>query len=200
MNRFRLVALAVVLASAFWLAIGVLWLPRPARDEQGQETVGGVVRPVPRTSGAPAVSKRAQFPGGVDSLLLIPIAGARADDLVDNFAASHGIDLPGPLGMPVIAAAPGIVEKLSISDGKKGNAVYVRSPDRTRLYRYTRLGSVVSDISEGQVIGAGEQLGSVGSSRLRFEVLAIMPDRDWSGDARAINPYPLLGGRQKQSR
>jgi len=30
--------------------------------------------------------------------------------------------------------------------------------------------------------------------------LAIMPDRDWSGDARAINPYPLLGGRQKQSR
>ena len=155
--------------------------------------------PFPYTTGAPIVSNDPAPPGSVDSLLLIPVAGARADDIVDNFAVSGGVDIPAPLGMPVIAAAPGIVEKLSTS-GRKGNAVFVRSPDRTRLYRYTRLGSVVSGISEGQVIGAGEQLGSAGSSRLRFEVLAIMPDRDWSGDARAINPYPLLGGRRQQSR
>ncbi len=203
MNRFRLVALSVVLTSAFWLAIGGLWSMRQP-EGAASETRRPAVPPVAKTSGAPLVTDGTPFPGSVDSYLLIPVAGVRADDLVDSFARSAGIEIPAPQGMPVIAAAPGVVEKLSVSK-EGGNAVYVRSPDRTRLYGYARLGGYASGLLEGQVIGVGDQLGSVGAADgkrpyLHFKVLAIMPDHDLSGDKRPINPYPLLTGRGNQSR
>lgn len=210
MDRLKPVALSIVLTSAFWLAVGGWWSMRhtpaegPASGDEGR--AGEAARPYPATSGVPLVPDGAPAPGSVDSHLLIPVAGVRPDDLVDTFARSHGIDIPAPPGMPVIAAAPGIVEKLSASSG--GGSIYVRSPDRTRLYHYAGVQAYAAGVSEAQVIGAGDQLGSIGPAgsaggkapHLHFEVLAIMPDRDWSGDKRPINPYPLLGGRENQSR
>jgi len=203
MKRFGPVALSIVLTSAFWLAVGGWWSMRQAPVESA---ASGAVLPHAQTSGVPFVPDHAPAPGSVDSHLLIPVAGVRADDLVDTFARSHGIDIPAPPGMPVIAAAPRIVEKLSASSG--GGSIYVRSPDRTRLYHYAGVQAYAPGVSEAQVIGAGDQLGSVGAvgnaggrtPHLHFEVLAIMPDRDWSGEKRPINPYPLLGGRENRSR
>lgn len=198
MNRWRLVGLSVILTSAFWLAVGA-WLSICEPEEE----VARAVHPFVRTSGTPLLASGTPVPGSVDSLLLIPVAGARADDLVDSFAQSQGIEIPAPPGMPVIAAAPGIVEKLTV--GSAGRSVDVRSTDRTRLYRYGHLQAYAPGLSEGQVIGTGDQLGSAGSApgkgvRLHFAVLAIMPDSDSLGGARPMNPYPLLGGGGKQSR
>ncbi|RYE37808.1 MAG: hypothetical protein EOP21_13325, partial [Hyphomicrobiales bacterium] len=105
MNRWRLVGLSVMLTSAFWLAVGA-WLS----IREPEAGVGRAVHPFVRASGTPLLADGAPVPGSVDSLLLIPVAGARADDLVDSFAQSQGIEIPAPPRMPVIAAAPGIVE------------------------------------------------------------------------------------------
>ena len=120
----------------------------------------------------------------------------------DGARHHDAIDIPAPLGTPVIAAAPGIVEKLFTSD-EGGKTVYIRSPDRTRIYYYAHLQAYARDLSEGQVIGAGDELGTVGSTgnangnapHLHFEVMVTAPDRDWFEGKRSLNPYPLLGGR-----
>lgn len=206
MPRFRLVALSVGLTSAFWLAIGAWLVPRSADDpaifapQPGAEP--SAAQKLPSTVNHPLPDRELKL-GTVDYGLLIPVAGARVDDLVDSFAKSNAIEIAAPVGMPVIAAAPGIVEKLSDRGGTK--SIHVRSPDRTRLYEYALLGSIASGVSEGVVIGAGDQIGSVGAAEgkpahLRFAVLAIRPNGNASKDTQPINPYSLLGGRPHQSR
>lgn len=143
---------------------------------------------------------------GGSERLAMPVAGVIPASMTDTFsdARSEGrrhdaIDIMAPRGTPVLAAAPGRVEKLFLSDAG-GNTVYVRSPDGRRIYYYAHLDSYVAGLREGQAVVRGTPIGEVGFSgnanpaapHLHFAVMATTPARRWSDATTALNPFPLL--------
>ena len=146
--------------------------------------------------------------------LAIPVEGVKATDLVDTFTAARAggrvhdaLDIMAPEGTPVIAAAPGTVEKLFFSHGGGGITVYVRSPDRAWIYYYAHLDGYAPGLAEGQLVRRGDPIGFVGSTgnaspdgpHLHFAISRMGPtDRFWQGTP--INPYPLLAGRRGGAR
>jgi murein DD-endopeptidase MepM/ murein hydrolase activator NlpD len=144
--------------------------------------------------------------------LTIPVAGVRADTLVDTFSQSRAsgarshdaIDIMAPEGTPVLAASSGRVEKLFFSqDG--GHTIYVRSPDRRSILYYAHLAAYAPGLREGQTVSRGERLGTVGHTgnadptapHLHFALWQADPALGWSQQAPAINPYPLLTGKRR---
>ena len=89
-------------------------------------------------------------------------------------------------GTPVIAAAPGIVEKL-FESAAGGTTVYVRSPDRLWTYYYAHLSGYAPGLHEGQVVKTGDPLGFVGDTgnagagnyHLHFGLTRTMPEQHW---------------------
>ena len=158
-------------------------------------------------SAAPAPTLRPEPIGGQP--LAIPVAGVRADQLEDTWGDARGggsrahnaIDIVAPRGTPVMAAAPGVVEKL-FDSVNGGRTVYVRSLDRTRVYYYAHLDSYLPGLAEGRRVNAGDVIGAVGSSgsardgvpHLHFEIKQMRAGETWH-QGREVNPYPLLGGR-----
>ena len=145
-------------------------------------------------------------PGG----LAIPVAGVRPEQLQDTYTQSragdarvhNAIDIMAPRGTPVIAAAPGTVEKLFLSRGGGGITAYVRSPDRQWIYYYAHLDAYAPGLREGQTVRQGDPIGTVGTSgnanpagpHLHFAIHRMGPEDDWH-EGTAVNPYPLLAGR-----
>lgn len=213
----RSIVLTATVTSAFWVLAGVWWMNR----------LPGTTAPVPaatapadamRISAAGVVPMQSPLgpapvsPAATGGALAIPVAGVRPADLVDTFAEARAgglrrhdaIDIMAPLGTPVIAAAPGRIEKLFISkDG--GNTVYQRSPDGRVIYYYAHLDRYAEGLSEGQVLRRGDAIGTVGFSgnanpaapHLHFAVLLTRPEARWHEAATAVDPYPMLGGRAK---
>ena len=142
-------------------------------------------------------------PGG----LAIPVAGIRAEQLQDTYTQSraggarvhNAIDIVAPRGTPVVAAAPGTVEKLFFSRGGGGITAYVRSPDRQWIYYYAHLDAYAPGLREGQNVRQGDPIGTVGSTgnanpagpHLHFAVHRMAQGEDWH-EGIAVNPYPLL--------
>ncbi len=98
-----------------------------------------------------------------------------------------GIDIAGPIGTPIHAAADGIVIKAGWSSGGYGNLVEIRHADgtTTRYGHNSRL-----SVATGQTIRQGQQVAEMGStghstgSHLHFE---IRP-----GGTDAVNPIAHL--------
>jgi murein DD-endopeptidase MepM/ murein hydrolase activator NlpD len=142
--------------------------------------------------------------------LALPVAGISADELQDTYTQSraggarvhNAIDIMAPRGTPVIAAAPGTVEKLYFSRGGGGISAYVRSQDRQWIYYYAHLDAYAPGLREGQEVRQGDPIGTVGTSgnanpagpHLHFAIHRMGPDDDWH-EGTAVNPYPLLAGR-----
>ncbi|MDE2410335.1 MAG: M23 family metallopeptidase [Sphingomonadales bacterium] len=186
---------AVIVAALSWVAI-VAWLnlrdhpaPPPAAKVP---PAAAVPRPVAATASQP---------------LIVPVTGVGPASLVDTFdqaraagARRHdALDIPAPRGTPVVAAAPGRVEKLFLSkDG--GNTVYVRSDDGRTIYYYAHLDAYAPGLAEGAMLAQGAPLGMVGSTgdadpaapHLHFAIWQTAPQRKWWETATPINPYPLL--------
>ncbi|MBD8701167.1 M23 family metallopeptidase [Sphingomonas sp. CFBP 13714] len=117
----------------------------------------------------------------------------------------HGTDIMAAGGTPVVAAAPGRIEKL-FQSALGGITVYVRSPDRRWTYYYAHLAGYAPGLREGMEVGAGDRLGYVGDTgdagagnyHLHFGVSRMQPgQRWWQGEE--VNPYPLLA-RARPSR
>lgn len=141
--------------------------------------------------------------------LAIPVAGMTARDLIDTYGQARAggarlhdaIDIMAPRGTPVVAAAPGVVEKMFVSEGG-GITVYVRSPDKQWIYYYAHLQDYAPGLTEGQKVDRGAPLGTVGSSgnanpegpHLHFAVHKMDASDDWHG-GEPVNPYPLLARR-----
>jgi peptidoglycan LD-endopeptidase LytH len=158
-------------------------------------------QPAPETTSAARTSIFA--PHG--NALVVPVVNVRRADLVDTFTQSRGqgrphdaIDILAPRGTPVLAAAAGTIEKLFLSK-PGGKTIYVRSPDRSRIYYYAHLDSYRAGLSENQPVSPGDLLGTVGSTgnadpsapHLHFAVHEMRIDEKWY-QGRPINPYPLL--------
>ncbi|WP_343346935.1 M23 family metallopeptidase [Sphingomicrobium sp. XHP0239] len=143
--------------------------------------------------------------------LAVPVAGISPDQLVDTFTAARAggarrhdaIDIMADTGIPVVAAAPGILEKIYFSEGGGGRTLYVRSADRSWIYYYAHLDEYAPGLEEGDRIALGQQLGTVGYSgnatpdgpHLHFAIHRMEPEEGW-WEGRPVNPYPLLAGEE----
>jgi murein DD-endopeptidase MepM/ murein hydrolase activator NlpD len=141
----------------------------------------------------------------------IPVAGVKADDLQDTYTQSrsggarvhNAIDIMAPHGTPVVAAAPGTVEKLFDSKGGGGITAYVRSPDGRWMFYYAHLQGYAPGLREGQAVKQGDAIGTVGSTgnanpagpHLHFAINKMNAGEKWY-DGTPINPYPLLAGKK----
>lgn len=140
--------------------------------------------------------------------LAVPVGGVPAAQLVDSFAdprangRTHGaIDILAPKGAPVLAAAPGRIEKLYESQ-LGGHTLYERAADgRTELY-YAHLDGYAPGIAEGMAVQKGQIIATVGSTgdaderapHLHFEVHRLEAKQGW-WQGSSVDPYPLLTGR-----
>jgi peptidoglycan LD-endopeptidase LytH len=138
--------------------------------------------------------------------MIVPVAGVARSALSDDWGDPRGdgsrphkaIDIMAPRGTPVVAAAPGVVEKLFTSD-QGGLTVYVRSADRATVHFYAHLDAYRPGLAEGMRVRAGDVLGTVGSSgnadpaapHLHFEVKRMRPGEPW-WQGSEVNPFPLL--------
>lgn len=139
--------------------------------------------------------------------LAVPVAGVKADELQDTYTQSraggarihNAIDIMAPHGTPVIAAAPGTVEKLFDSKGGGGITAYVRSPEGKWMFYYAHLQAYAPGLHEGQKVKQGDAIGLVGSTgnanpagpHLHFAINKMAQGEKWH-EGTPINPYPLL--------
>ena len=152
---------------------------------------------------APAV--RSGSAGSPDTLV-VPVAGVARASIRDNWGdprdggsrTHHGTDIPAHARTLVVAAAPGIVEKL-FQSVRGGITLYVRSTDRRWTYYYAHLAGYAPNVREGLIVRAGDPLGYVGDTgdagagnyHLHFGLTRMQPGyRWWQGED--IDPYPLL--------
>jgi murein DD-endopeptidase MepM/ murein hydrolase activator NlpD len=117
-----------------------------------------------------------------------PAAGKLTSKFGRRWGKMHkGIDIAGPTGTPIHAAADGIVVKAGWSSGGYGNLVEIRHADGT-ITRYGHNSRL--SVAAGQTIRQGQQVAEMGStghstgSHLHFE---IRP-----GGTDAVNPIAHL--------
>ena len=198
-------ALAVLLTTMFWVG-----RYGDQATGTGRQPPAMVVPPEPPLPAkAPPSSPASNLwlgPTGV----AIPVAGVKPNELLDTFTQARAggrvhdaIDIMAPAGTPVIAAAPGTVEKLFFSQGGGGITAYVRSPDGRWTYYYAHLQEYAPRLKEGMPVKRGDPIGKVGSTgdanpaapHLHFAINRMAPgERWWQGTP--INPYPLLAGNK----
>jgi murein DD-endopeptidase MepM/ murein hydrolase activator NlpD len=195
-------AIGAVLASLFWM-----WF-------YGSVAGGGISGAGDKLVIDPPGSAPVVIAEGVEvgpAGLAIPVAGVTRQQLSDTFTqaraggarAHDAIDIMAPRGTPVVAAAPGRVEKLFDSKGGGGLTVYVRSADGQWIYYYAHLDRYAPGLAEGQAVQRGTVLGTVGSTgnanpagpHLHFAIHRMVPGEKWH-QGSAINPYPLLAGKR----
>jgi murein DD-endopeptidase MepM/ murein hydrolase activator NlpD len=175
---------------------------------QGEVTGAGQKQVVDPKGGPPVTVAEGVVVGPAG--LAIPVAGVKPVQLVDTYtqaraggARTHdAIDIMAPLGTPVVAAAPGRVEKLYFSEGGGGITAYVRSDDGRWTYYYAHLNAYAPGLHEGQRVERGSPIGTVGFTgnanpegpHLHFAINRMEPGQHW-WQGTAINPYPLLAGK-----
>jgi Peptidase family M23 len=119
----------------------------------------------------------------------------------------NGLDIPAPEGTPVVAARAGRVEQASAQwqqgfSGYGGHVVIASGPERDL---YAHLAAVA--VAPGQVVQAGERIGSVGRTAFtaadRTALLKSGPHLHFERSPRAypqaselprLDPLPILGG------
>lgn len=208
LSRLNLVVATVFATSLGWLAVaglgngtfdGLLTLHRNGPNEAALATPANPAISAVTTQ-LPPLRVQSERP-------IVPVAGVSSAQLFDTFSQARAegtrthdaIDIPAPLGTPVLAAVPGTIERLFLSrDG--GNTLYLRSRDRLTIYYYAHLDGYAAGLRDGQQVQSGEVIGTVGYSgnanpaapHLHFAVWQTSADAGWYGAHRAINPYPLL--------
>lgn len=118
-----------------------------------------------------------------DVLMLTSSFGYRSDPFTGAGAMHAGIDFRGPIGTPIVAAAPGRVAFVGQKSGY-GNVVEV-DHGQGILTRYAHLSAFTTNV--GAQVAAGQQIAKMGStgrstgSHLHFEVrlngVAVNPRR-----------------------
>jgi murein DD-endopeptidase MepM/ murein hydrolase activator NlpD len=195
-DRLQTIAATATVTSAVWIVVGALYMDR------GTDRAEATPRATPAVNATEAAASR---DAAASALLLIPVRGVAPGDLTGTFDESRGgrrheaIDIMAAAGTPVVAAAPGTVERLFRSDAG-GNTIYLRSEDRRTIHYYAHLQGYAPGLAEGQSVQRGQLLGSVGSTgnadpaapHLHFAVLRTTPDASWWETGAAIDPYPLL--------
>lgn len=209
MSSFKLIATNLVTAVATATLTSIFWMAVYATDGGGQVRAAGDKMTSGR-SGLEVAEGLVVGPAG----LAIPVAGVRADQLADTYTQARAggtrlhdaIDIMAPRGTPVVASAPGRVEKLFFSRGGGGISAYIRSPDDRWSYYYAHLDAYAPGLREGMAVRRGDRIGTVGSTgnaspdgpHLHFAIRRMVAGERWH-QGSAINPYPLLAGKRQGS-
>ena len=210
LDRLLTIVVTATLTSALWIAAGgtIMQHAGLASSAALPKAATRSANPGPqRAVPAPKIVAPAPSAG---ARLIIPVRGKMAADLTDTFTAARAggarvhdaIDIMAAEGTPVIAAAPGRVEKLFLSK-PGGKTIYIRSADGRTIYYYAHLKSYAPGLAEQQMVIAGQPLGEVGHTgnasaegpHLHFAVMSTSPQSKWYEQSTALNPYPLLGGK-----
>ncbi|NEQ45675.1 MAG: peptidoglycan DD-metalloendopeptidase family protein [Leptolyngbya sp. SIOISBB] len=102
----------------------------------------------------------------------------------------RGVDIAGPVGTPIYAAAPGVVVTSGWNSGGYGNLVDIRHPDGS-MTRYAHNSRLL--VSAGQQVRQGQQIAEMGSTgfstgpHLHFEI--HLPNQG------TVNPMAMLPSR-----
>jgi murein DD-endopeptidase MepM/ murein hydrolase activator NlpD len=195
------VVTAVLLGAAAVFYLGITGSIMPGQVAVGDKTIvhpAGEAPPI-------AVGTVTVGPAG----LAIPVAGVKQGELIDTYTQARAggarvhdaIDIMAPTGTPVIAAAPGRVEKLFFSEGGGGISAYIRTDDNLWTYYYAHLSAYAPGLHEGQRLLRGAPVGYVGFTgnanpagpHLHFAINRMAPGEKWY-QGTPINPYPLLAG------
>ncbi len=220
-DRALTIVASATITSAAWIVFGTMYV---GMGSEGIDRTGASATPADdstnpqetKDDGATASPPIEPAPPARDVLpparrevvqLIVPVLNVRPDDLVDSFSDERGggsrlheaLDIMAPAGTSVVAAAPGVIERL-FESAVGGNSVYVRSNDRETIYYYAHLAEYAPGLTEGQKVRRGQRLGTVGSTgradpeepHLHFAILRTAPDAQWWEPATALNPYPLL--------
>lgn len=100
-----------------------------------------------------------------------------------------GIDLPLPLGTPILSIWPGQVVRVDQGHRWNGNAVFIASPDKRWQVAYLHLDRVL--VHKGQLVDQGQQIGTCGQTgsatgpHLHFEI---------KFDGKSVDPLALYPG------
>jgi murein DD-endopeptidase MepM/ murein hydrolase activator NlpD len=188
--RRVLLLLLIVLAALLLLWIAALCLPEISKDRSGTAQGSG------RKSGP--------------AYLSVPIVGVPRTALLDSWGdprengqrAHHGTDITAPSMTAVIAAAPGVVEKLFQSKAG-GTTIYIRAPQRDWIYYYAHLASYAPGLREGQSVNVGDTIGYVGDTgdagpgnyHLHFGLTRTTTTERWY-EGTDVDPYPYLTGKR----
>ena len=111
--------------------------------------------------------------------------GYRSDPFTGGGAMHNGLDFKGPVGTPILAAAPGRIASVG-SQGGYGQTIEI-DHGQGIMTRYAHLSGY--DARVGQVVAAGDKIGRMGStgrstgSHLHFEVRI---------NGAAVNPRRFL--------
>lgn len=175
--------------------------PTPSVASQPQDNSASVLSPSTTHNENSALPS----PEVTPDKLIIPVAGVRPDQLHDTFSENRSegrvhdaIDIPAPLGTPVLAAADGKIVKLFHSE-RGGTTIYQLSRDNKFVYYYAHLDRYAEGLTEDHFAKQGETIAYVGDTgnpgagnyHLHFSIAVISdPKRYWEGVN--INPYPLL--------
>ncbi|QQE63843.1 hypothetical protein GFS31_05140 [Leptolyngbya sp. BL0902] len=141
-------------------------------------------RPFPTVEAGQTVSPSMPLLPGSDSFLpeapnrfngyIWPTHGVFTSGYGWRWGRMHrGIDVAGPVGTPIVAAAGGVVVRSGWNSGGYGNLVDIRHPDGS-LTRYAHNSRLL--VREGQQVAQGQQIAEMGSTgrstgpHLHFEI------------------------------
>ncbi len=148
--------------------------------------------PAPRTNIIPAQPKVATNSSygseQISANFVWPTRGTLSSSYGRRWGRMHqGIDIAGPIGTPVVAAADGVVVSSSYQSGGYGNVIDIQHSDGslTRYGHNNRLiASVGQNVKQGQHIADMGNTGRSTGPHLHFE---IHPN-----SGRAVNPLAYL--------
>ncbi|MGB3402167.1 MAG: peptidoglycan DD-metalloendopeptidase family protein [Microcoleaceae cyanobacterium] len=161
-------------------------LSSSAYDPLKNPAIGRIVSPeLP-----PLLGPDAYLPGGSNQFkgYTWPSQGILTSGYGWRWGRMHrGIDIAGPIGTPIVAAAPGVVSYAGWNSGGYGNLVEIVHPDGS-LTLYAHNNRIL--VNKGQKVVQGQQISEMGSTgrstgpHLHFEI--------HSSGTGAVNPMALL--------
>jgi murein DD-endopeptidase MepM/ murein hydrolase activator NlpD len=177
-------------------------LPPPAlrTDTLTALDVGDSIR---RDTTAPPIAQEDEL-RALAKRLTIPVAGVKAEELLDTFREMRGtrkheaIDIPAPRGTPVLAATDGRVLRLYTSE-RGGLMIYSADSTERFILMYAHLDGYADGVSDGAPLRRGQVIGYVGTTgnappnvpHLHFAIArSTNVSRWWEGTP--IDPLPLL--------
>jgi murein DD-endopeptidase MepM/ murein hydrolase activator NlpD len=153
----------------------------------------GDVVETPAPSPKPQVEVETPAPGAARATFpkLSSGFGRRGDPFRRTAAIHYGVDIPGRIGTPVLASAPGVV-RFAGAAGSYGEMVEI-DHDGALATRYAHLSRILvrpgTRVEQGQLVALMGSTGRSTGSHLHFEVRV---------GGRAVDPLAYLGAATPQ--
>lgn len=189
-GRSRLAAEAAIVVTAGLSAFAVAHASLLVPSLQTQPTRTQAALTNAKATAAPPVEEvLIAFEEPVPGHAVVSPFGLRQLPWEGNGRLHEGVDISADSGVPVIAAADGVVVEAGTKGGY-GRYVAVRHAERLTTF-YAHLGAIADGVKPGMIVEAGTPLGRIGSTgtstgpHLHFEI------RD--AQKRPLDPSMFLG-------